>query len=239
MAPRIPTGMRATAALVKPLMLAVTKRDWAGSEHLPQDQGFIAVSNHATYVDPFTFAHFLYDNGHAPHFLAKASLFDLPVAGKMLTKLDQVPVHRGSAQAQDAVDAAVKLLQRGDSIAIFPEGTLTKDPDLWPMKGRTGAARMALEHHVPVVPVAQWGAHELLAPHGKKLHPWPRKKIVVRAGPPINLDEFRNRPIDIETLRGATDRIMDTLISMVADIRGEEPPATPFDPRTRTSKEDS
>ncbi len=57
----------------------------------------------------------------------------------------------------------MKVLARGDMIAIFPEGTLTRDPDLWPMVARTGAARMALETGVPVIPVAQWGAHQLLA----------------------------------------------------------------------------
>ncbi len=232
----MPGGFRTAAVFVKPLLLATTRREWSGGEHLPQDRGFIAVSNHSTYADPFTFAHFLYDHGFAPHFLAKASLFDIPVAGKALKGLDQVPVHRGSARAKDAVDAAVKLLERGDSIAVFPEGTLTRDPDLWPMKGRTGAARMALEHDVPVVPVAQWGAHRLLDPYGKRPHLIPPKKIIMKAGPPIDLDEFRGRPADIETLRGATDRIMDTLTAMVADIRGEEPPSAPFDPRARNAE---
>lgn len=213
--------------------MAVTKREWSGAEHFPRDRGFIAVANHASYADPLTFAHFLYDNGFPPHFLAKASLFDLPVAGKALSKLDQVPVHRGSAKAKDAVDAAAKLLERGESIAIFPEGTLTKDPDMWPMKGHTGAARMALEHDVPVIPVAQWGAHHLLAPYAKKPSLFPRKKIVVKAGPEVDLDEFRGREPDIATLRAATDRIMMAVTTMLAEIRGEEPPAKLFDPRAQ------
>ena len=231
MAPKIPAGFRAAAGLVKPLLLATTKRAWSGGEHLPQDRGFIAVSNHATYADPFTLAHYLYDHGFAPHFLAKASLFDLPVAGKALKGLDQVPVHRGSARAREAVDAAVNLLSRGDSIAVFPEGTLTRDPDLWPMLARTGAARMALEHDVPVVPIAQWGAHQLLAPYSKKVDLFPRKTITVQAGPPVDLEEFRGRDLDINVLRGATDRIMATLTSMLEDIRGEKAPEKPWDMR--------
>ena len=138
---------------------------------------------------------------------------------------------RGSAQAREAVDAAVKLLDRGDSIAVFPEGTLTRDPDMWPMLARTGAARMALEHDVPVVPVAQWGAQDLLGPYSKRLRPCPRKRVVVKAGPAIDLDEFRGRALDIEVLRAATDRIMATLTSMLEDIRDEKAPAILWDMR--------
>ena len=231
MAPRIPGGFRAAAVLVKPLLLATTKRVWSGGENLPKDQGFIAVSNHATYADPFTFAHYLYDHGFAPHFLAKASLFDIPVAGRALARLDQVPVHRGSAQAREAVDAAVTLLERGDSIAVFPEGTLTRDPDLWPMLARTGAARMALDHDVPVIPIAQWGAHELLPQYSRKPSLFPRKTVTMVAGPPVDLEEFRGRALDIEVLRSATDRIMGTLTSMLEEIRGETAPAKPWDMR--------
>ncbi|WP_084038071.1 1-acyl-sn-glycerol-3-phosphate acyltransferase [Demequina sp. NBRC 110053] len=231
MAPKIPAGFRAAAVLVKPVLLATTKRHWSGAENLPSDRGFIAVSNHVTYADPFTLAHFLYDHGYAPHFLAKASLFDLPVAGKALAGLDQVPVQRGSARAREAVDAAVKLLSRGDSIAVFPEGTLTRDPDMWPMLARTGAARMALEHDVPVIPIAQWGAQELLAPYSKKVDLFPRKTVTVKAGPAVDLAEFRGRDLDIGVLRGATDRIMDTLTGMLEQIRGEAAPDKPWDMR--------
>ena len=231
MAPKLPAGMKAAALLVRPPLVAMTKREWSGGEHLPKTRGFIAVSNHVTYADPFTLAHYLFNHGYAPHFLAKASLFKIPVAGRALAGLDQVPVFRGSAQAREAVDAAVKLLDRGDSIAVFPEGTLTRDPDMWPMLARTGAARMALEHDVPVVPVAQWGAQDLLGPYSKRLRPCPRKRVVVKAGPAIDLDEFRGRALDIEVLRAATDRIMATLTSMLEDIRDEKAPAIPWDMR--------
>ena len=71
-------------------------------------------------------------------------------------------------------------------IAIFPEGTLTRDPDLWPMAARTGAARMALEAGVPVVPVAQWGAQRLLGRYSKVLKPIPRKIQCRLRFPPQN-----------------------------------------------------
>lgn len=212
-------------------MASMTRKDWHGAEHLPTEGGFIAVSNHVTYADPLTFAHFLYNNGHPPRFLAKSTLFTAPFLGPLLRMFDQVPVHRGTAQAKDAVSSGVKFLQRGDAIALFPEGTLTRDPDLWPMVARTGAARMALEADVPVIPVAQWGAHRLLRTYGKLLKPFPRKKITVVAGPPIELADLRDKPVSAESLREATNRIMGTLTDMVADIRGEEPPASPYDMR--------
>ncbi|WP_430868774.1 lysophospholipid acyltransferase family protein [Demequina aurantiaca] len=228
-----PPWYRVVASVMRPVASLAMRKDWHGAEHLPVDTGYIAVSNHVSPVDPLTFAHFLYNNGRPPRFLAKASLFDLPVAGWLLTKLDQIPVYRGTKRARDAIDAGAVVLARGDMIAMFPEGTLTKDPDLWPMTARPGAARMALEQNVPVVPVAQWGAHRLIAQDSKKLHPFPRKEITVVAGPPIDLDEFRGKPIDAALLRAATIKIMATLTSMLEEIRGETAPAEPFDPRDR------
>lgn len=213
------------------LMRSMTRTDWHGAENLPRDTGFIAVSNHMTYADPLTFAHFLNAHGHTVRFLAKASLFTAPVIGSLVRGFDQIPVHRGSSRAVEAVEAGVEVLRRGDMIAMFPEGTLTRDPDLWPMVARTGVARMALATGVPVIPVAQWGAQRLLARYGKVLKPIPRKKVTVVAGPPIELDDLRRGELDTATLRAATDRIMATLTSMVAEIRGETPPATPYDLR--------
>ena len=141
------------------------------------------MSNHVTYADPVTFAHFLYNNGHAPRFLAKSQLFTMPVIGWVVRSLDQVPVYRGTSKAKEAVDDGIAFLKRGNCITIFPEGTLTRDPDLWPMVARTGAARMALTTGVPVIPVAQWGAHRLLGRYSKVLKPIPRKKVTVVAGP--------------------------------------------------------
>ncbi len=228
---------RSAARLLQGLMTSVTRKDWHGAENLPTDAGFIAVSNHVTYADPITLAHFLYNNGHPPRFLAKSSLFEARFLGGLLRGFDQIPVYRGTSRAKEAVDAGVEVLRRGDMIAMFPEGTLTRDPDLWPMVGRTGVARMALDTGVPVIPIAQWGAHTLLARYGKIPKPVPRKTVTVVAGPPVDLDDLRERAArgraDTETLRAATDRIMATLTSMVADIRGETPPEHPYDMRAQ------
>ncbi|WP_062378688.1 lysophospholipid acyltransferase family protein [Demequina pelophila] len=222
---------RNAAKPLRVIMQSVTRKDWHGAEHLPTDTGFIAVSNHMSYADPITLAHFLWDNGHTVRFLAKASLFTAPVIGPIVRGFDQIPVHRGTSRAIEALEEGVKVLKRGDMIAMFPEGTLTRDPDFWPMVGRTGVARMALSTGVPVIPVAQWGAQRLLPRYGKMVHPIPPKRITVVAGPPVDLDEFRGGELDAATLRAATDRIMATLTDMVAEIRGETPPETPYDMR--------
>lgn len=213
-------------------MWTTTKKDWHGSENLPAAGGFIAVSNHVTYADPLTFAHFLYNNGRPPRFLAKESLFRARLIGRIIKALDQVPVYRGSSKAREAVEEGVSFLERGDMIAIFPEGTLTRDPNLWPMVARTGAARMALTTGVPVVPVAQWGAHRLLGRYAKWPHPFPRKRITVTAGPAIDLDDLRGKPLTPHLMREATDRIMATLTTMVEEMRGEAAPQPPYDMRT-------
>jgi 1-acyl-sn-glycerol-3-phosphate acyltransferase len=236
MATRPNWAFRTVVNCVRPLATLLLKRDWRGAENLPDDRGFIAVSNHVSYVDPLTFGHFLYNNGHPPRFLAKKELFELPVIGRVLKAGDQIPVYRGTSQAKESLSYASEVLERGDMIAMFPEGTLTRDPDLWPMVARTGAARLALETGAEVYPVAQWGAHLLLAPYAKKPDLFPRKPMTVIAGPAINLDDLRGKPIDTEVLRAATDRIMATLTGMVAEIRGETPPAEPYDMRARNAQ---
>jgi len=222
---------RSVAGFIRGVLRCVTRKDWHGQDDMPPEGGFIAVSNHVTYADPLTFAHFLYNSGYAPHFLGKSTLFSVPIIGAILRKTDQIPVHRGTVRAKDAVDTGMKVLLAGDVIAIFPEGTLTRDPDLWPMMARTGAARMALDTGVPVIPVAQWGAHKLLGHYSKRPHLFPRKTVTIKAGPPIYLDDLREKPIDNEKLREASKRIMDTLTAMVEEMRGEKAPAERYDMR--------
>ncbi len=230
----VPVGYHWAAAVLRFFFAQWTRKDWHGSENIPTEGAFIAVSNHVTYADPLALAHFIYNHGRAPRFLAKSGLFRVPLIGWILRRLDQVPVFRGSKRAKDAVDAGNSFLERGDMIALFPEGTLTRDPDLWPMVARTGAARMALEAGVPVIPVAQWGAHRLLARYGKILKPFPRKTITMIAGPPIDLSDMRSRPMNADVLREATDLIMDTLTNMLEEIRGEQAPAERYDMRRHT-----
>ncbi|MCC2312977.1 lysophospholipid acyltransferase family protein [Cellulomonas xiejunii] len=229
---------RNVARIVRPFLFATTRPDWHGAEHLPAEGGFIAVANHMTEVDPLTFAHYLWDNGHVPRVLAKSSLFRVPVVGPVLRATGQIPVHRETAAAGDSLRSAVTAVEAGECVAVFPEGTLTRDPDLWPMAGRTGVARLALTTRAPVVPVAQWGMQDLLARYGKVLKPFPRKKVTIVAGPPVDLSDLYDRPQDTATLREATERVMSAITDLLEQIRGEQAPAERYDMRRRRASGD-
>jgi len=189
------------------------------------------VTNHVSHFDPLVFAHFLYDNGRLPRFLGKAAIFRVPLIGTILRGARQIPVYRESADAAKAYTAAVDAVRQGECVAIYPEATISRDPELWPMIGKTGAARVALVTGAPVIPIAQWGAQDVLSPYGKRLRLLPRKTMHVTAGPPVDLSEFADHPIDAETLRLVTEKIMTAITVLLEDIRDEPAPAVRFDPR--------
>lgn len=222
---------RLAAGILKPVLVAMGVKDWQGTEHLPTTGGYLAVANHITNLDPLTFAHFLYDSSRPPRILAKASLWKVPVLKGVLVRTGMIPVHRGTAGAASSLADAVRQLESGECVAVFPEGTLTRDPDLWPMVGKTGAARLALSSGVPVIPVAQWGPQLILPQYSKRLHPFPRKKVSVHAGPPVDLSDLLDRPQDAAVLTEATERIMAAITALLEEIRGEKAPAVRYDMR--------
>lgn len=228
---RLPRTYRAIIALLRPALMVLTRRDWAGGEHLPPSGGFVVAPNHLSYVDPLTFAHFLVDHGHAPFFLAKEEVFRLPVAGRLVAAAQQIPVDRNSGRARDAFRAGAAAVREGKCVAILPEGTLTRDPGLWPMTGKTGAARVALTTRCPVIPVAQWGPQEILAPYSTRLRLLPRRTVHLLAGPAVDLTDLYARPLDGATLQEATSRIMAAITALLEQLRGEVAPAERFDPR--------
>jgi 1-acyl-sn-glycerol-3-phosphate acyltransferase len=226
-----------SVAIVKPLLLLFTKRRWVDGHKVPAEGGCILVANHVSHLDPLTFAHFAYDNGRLPRFLAKSEVFDVPVVGTIVRSAKQIPVYRLTTDASQAFQAAVDAVEHGECVVVYPEGTITRDPGLWPMKGKSGAARIALSTGAPVIPVAQWGANHILAPYAKKARLLPRKTISMKAGDPIDLEDLRGEPLTPAGLREATDRIMDALTDLLADLREGEPPATRFDPRAAGVRE--
>jgi 1-acyl-sn-glycerol-3-phosphate acyltransferase len=224
-------------AVAEPLLLALTKRRWRGGENIPETGGCVLAVNHISHLDPLTCAHFVYAWGRIVRFLAKAELFDVPVLGRIVRSAKQIPVYRLTTDASLSFTAAVEAVQDGECVVVYPEGTITRQPDLWPMTGKTGAARIALASGVPVIPVAQWGAHRILAPYAKRPHLFPRRTISMTAGPPTDLDDLRELPLTPEVLKQATDRIMDDVTRLLEEIRGEKAPAERFDPRTAGVRE--
>lgn len=224
--------MRFAVVVLEPLLTVLTRRAWRGLERIPRSGGVVLVTNHISHLDPLTFAHFVYAAGRLPRFLAKEELFAVPFVGAVLRGAEQIPVAREREGARSAYDAAVAAVRSGEAVCIYPEATLTRDPQLWPMAGKTGAVRVALETGAPVVPVAQWGVHRLLPPYARRPRLCWRPLVSVHAGPPVALDDLRQRPIDAATLQLAADRITDAVAGLLAQIRGEPMPAHRFDPRT-------
>lgn len=225
----VPKPFSAAVAVLRPPIMALTTREWQGQEHLPASGGFIAAANHLSEIDPFMVAHFLVDNGTPPLFLAKDSLFRVPVLGSALRAFGQVPVYRGTSRAVNALAAAEDAVRAGSCVTIMPEGTLTRDPGLWPMRAKTGVGRLALATRAPVVPIAQWGAQHLLAPYARRpTGLFSRPTMHVHAGPPVELADLYGREREPAALREATDRVMAAITAQLAGIRGEEPPEVPF-----------
>ncbi len=218
-------------AIVKPVVLAFTRHDWVDGMKIPATGGAVIVANHISYADPFTFAHLVYDHGRLPRYLAKAAVFDIPLLGRLIRATGQIPVQRLTADAAQAFGAAVEAVDSGRAVIVYPEGTLTRDPGLWPMVGKTGAARIALTAGVPVVPVAQWGAHEVLAPYASRPHLLPPRTVRAKVGDPVDLDDLRGQELTPELLHLATSRIMAAVTRLLEDLRNEPAPAERYDPR--------
>lgn len=220
----VPAFFRRLIGGVRPVMQVVTRRNWSGGEHIPRDGGFVLAANHLSYTDPFALGHFLVDHGRAPRYLAKANLLEVPVLSTVITQTGQIPVHRNTPRASDAFSEAVAAVRAGACVVVLPEGTLTRDPHLWPMTGKSGAARIALETDCPLVPTAIWGTQDLLWPYrGRVPKVLPRKTMHIRAGAPVDLSDL-DPPHDPATLRIVSDRVMDAITTELEHLRGETAP---------------
>lgn len=216
------------AGIVKPISWVLVRKDWRGAEHLPATGGVILASNHLSWVDPVLLAHYLYANGRWPTVLAKAGLFSVPVLGQVVRRLMAIPVYRGSADAARSLAESERRIAEGACVLFYPEGTCTRDPLLWPMEGKTGVARLALATGAPVVPVAHWGAQEILPYGSRRPRVLPRKTFRVLAGPPVDLSGYEGQPLHADVLRGATADIMAAITAQLAELRGEKAPEGPF-----------
>jgi len=228
-------ALLSVAVWLAPLVRTLFGLRVRGIERLPKQGAYVLVANHMTNVDPLAVAYFVYRIlGRAPHFMAKESLFRLPVVGKILLAAGQIPVYRSSGNRNDEpLRVAHEYLKRGHTIAIFPEGTLTRDPELWPMRGRSGAVRLALDTNVPVYPMAHWGAQNVLPRYSSKFRPGFWKRVDVAVGPEVDLSEFRGRKLTPEDVGRATDRVMRAIADLVGELRGEAAPEVLWDPASQ------
>ncbi|MDO5683830.1 MAG: lysophospholipid acyltransferase family protein [Propionibacteriaceae bacterium] len=222
--------LRGTVRTLAAILRLLTHQDWRGRDKIPASGGVVFVVNHISNFDPLAYGHFLAWAGRWPRFLAKEAIFTVPGLGWVASRSGQIMVRRGGPEAHQAVDAAVAAIRAGRSVSVYPEGTITADPETWPMTARTGAARIALTAGCPVIPIGQWGANHVLP--GKKLtwpRLFPRKTMHLLAGDPVQLDDLRGRSLDEEVLDEATERILDAITGLVATLRGEQPPPGRWD----------
>jgi len=203
-----------------PFSLLIKSR-YRNLKDLPQTSGAIVVVNHVSHVDPFLVAKMIIDGARRPRFLAKDTLFTTPIVGFAMSRMGHIPVKRGTSDARQSLKAAVDALQAGGLIVLHPEGTVTRDPEGWPMNGKTGAARLALlAPEIPVIPIAQWGVQQQVDLYQKKIKLFPRPRHVMSVGAPIDLSAFAGRGLDDKTLHEVTDLIMRRLRHDVAELRG-------------------
>jgi 1-acyl-sn-glycerol-3-phosphate acyltransferase len=222
---------RVFAFLLLPFMHLVARYILHYTENVPKSGAFVLSPNHYSNIDPVVIGVGMWKVGRMPRYLAKASLFRVPVLGWMLRAAGQVPVERtGGARTGDPLAAARAIADNGLAVVIYPEGSLTRDPNSWPMRGKSGAVRTALEAGIPLIPAASWGAQEILPRYSKRISLFPRKTVHIRFGTPLDLSEFAGKTLDSATLAQATEKLMKEITALVAELRGENPPLERWDP---------
>ena len=227
------TGIfRVLEVTVIPLLWLLTRIEREGTANIPREGGFVIAPNHTSNLDPIVVGAAVYKGGRSPHFLGKASLWKVVIVRSLLTATRQIPVYRGEVTREnDPLRSAMAAVRDdGRGVIVYPEGTLTRDPGLWPMRGKTGAVRLAIATGVPLIPAAQWGTERVLPPYSTWLRPLPRTTIVVRFGEPLDLSGYAGRELDGKTLMAATNELMDAITALVADLRHEAPPGGHWDP---------
>jgi 1-acyl-sn-glycerol-3-phosphate acyltransferase len=219
------------AVVFYPITLLVARRRMIGLENVPAQGPALLVCNHVSYLDPVYTAVFVHRARRTPRFLAKDSLWKVPGFGRVMAGSRQIPVSRGSRDAGTSIGAAQRAFADDGVVVIYPEGTITRDPDGWPMEARSGAARLALAGDVPVIPTVHWGTLAIYDHYRRRVRPSPfGATVTVRAGTPIDMSDLRARVGEkgpgAALLRETTARMMAAVRELLEDVRGESAPET-------------
>lgn len=182
--------------MVLRMFFAVVYRlETRGLSNIPDGGAVILCSNHISNLDPPVVGIPL---ERKVHYMAKQELFNVPVLGWLITQLGAFPVKRGGV-SKDSIRMAINMLKAGNVIGVFPEGTRKNAGGM----GKKGAAMLALKSEATVIPVAVVGSYT------------PFTKLIVYYGQPVDISEFNNG--GSEELEKATEKIMATIRSMIAD----------------------
>jgi len=187
---------------------------WAveGVDGIPTEGPVLLASNHISYFDPLTICYVADLAGRRARFLAKAELFESWWFGPMMREVRSIPVERGTGDTS-SLDAAGAALAAGELVVVFPEGTIS--PDLEPMAGKTGTARLARAAGVPVLPLGLWGSHRVITAGHKAPHKAARR-------PGVAISGVIGEPVVVgpeDNPRESTDRIMAAICASVRRAR--------------------
>lgn len=203
-------------AILKPWLRTWFRWTIEGDEKIPRSGGAILAFNHIAFLDPFAAAYVVDKIGRRPRFLAKSELFEDKRVSWILKGAKQIEVKRGTKEAPMALDRALDALAAGEIIVVFPEGTITDDPDLSPMQAKTGAARLALASGAPLIPCAIWGTANIW-PKDYAKHWWPpRQDILIRVGEPMPVSGDSD---STEAWQEVSAAIMERIAVLVAGLR--------------------
>ena len=224
-APLLWRFVQAVARAVVPLVcrLRVTGDVPVGT----RDGPLILAGNHIGTFDPIALTAASRVRRISPRMMATGGLFRAPVVGRLMRAAGHIPVDRGRETVASAVPNAAEALEIGSVVFIYPEGRIGLDPAMWPERAKTGLARLALATGVPVLPVATWGTHEVIAYHGRGAMIrtlirclWRRPLVRVHFGSPVDLSDLREGRVG--DAQRATDRIIDALTAELLPLRRDE-----------------
>jgi len=231
-----PSAFWPLAAIVVPIVGLFARIEIRGQENLPSEGAYVLAPNHNSEFDPLVVAVAVWRLGRAPRFMAKESLFRVPVLGGALRVTGMVPVPRTTTTVNQSMKAAQQIARDGRGVIVYPEGTLTRDPELWPMRGKTGAVRLAAAANLPLIPMAQWGVQDILPRYGKLRFPR-RSRVIVELGAPVDLSEYDATITQPATLTRATDALMARIAALLSGIRGLPAPAERWNPSVHGQNE--
>jgi 1-acyl-sn-glycerol-3-phosphate acyltransferase len=228
------------AVIVIPLVSILAKITTTDAHKLPREGAFVLAPNHYSEFDPLVVAISVFRTGRLPRFMAKESLFRVPVVGWILKRTGMIPVARASSAstAKQTMKQSRELVEHGRGVIVYPEGTLTRDPELWPMRGKSGAVRLALAGEIPLIPMAQWGTQHIMGRYQKGLSLWPlRKRVRVLVGDPVDLSDLRGRAGEQSAINEANDRLMSAITALLEQLRDEKAPAKRWNPAEHGQRE--
>ncbi|MFC0032079.1 lysophospholipid acyltransferase family protein [Micromonospora chaiyaphumensis] len=226
---RAPLLWRAAQLAARGLVGLVGRLDVSGDvpEHLRRGP-LVLAANHISPFDPVVLTAACQVRGIHPRIMATGGLFRAPVIGALMRRAGHIRVDRGTSRVHHSLEIAAGAVAGGSVVLVYPEGRIGLDPGMWPERGKTGAARLAFAADAAVVPVAQWGSHEVVpyrAPRGmlRGLARAVRRRPVIRVrfGAPVLLRDLH--PGTPGAARRATDRIIDAITDELVPLRPDEP----------------